>query len=53
VVKEDSDPFVYFSWILKIPYKIIEKSNKCKLNFAVLRVTRATTFSKYVYTFEL
>jgi hypothetical protein len=29
------------------------KSKNCKLNFVVLSVTRTTTFSKVVYTFEL
>jgi hypothetical protein len=33
--------------------KIVEKSKNSKLNFSVLSVTRTTTFSKYVYTFEL
>jgi hypothetical protein len=38
---------------LKNRFKIVEKSKNSKLNFAVLSVTRTTTFSKYVYTFEL
>jgi hypothetical protein len=33
--------------------KIVEKSKNSKLSFVVLSVTRTTTFSKYVYTFEL
>jgi hypothetical protein len=34
-------------------YKITEKYKNCKPNFFVLYVTRTTTFSKHVYTFEL
>jgi hypothetical protein len=30
-----------------------KKSKNSKLNFAVLSITRTTTFFKYVYTFEL
>jgi hypothetical protein len=33
--------------------KNFKKSKNRKLNFAVLSVTRTTTFSKCVYTFEL
>jgi hypothetical protein len=49
----DSYPFVLFSWHLQNAYKIIQKSKNSKPNFAVPSVTRPTTFSRYVYTFEL
>jgi hypothetical protein len=49
----DSTPFVCFSCKFEKSYKITEKSKNCKPNFIVLCVTRNTTFSKHVYTFEL
>jgi hypothetical protein len=52
-VQNDSPSFVCFSCDFEKSYKITEKSNNSKLNFVVLSVTRTTTFSKHVYTFEL
>jgi hypothetical protein len=37
----------------KNPYRIVERSKKCKPNFVVLCVTRTTFSTKHVYTFEL
>jgi hypothetical protein len=46
-------PFVCCSCKFEKSYKITEKSKNYKPNFFVLCVTRTTTFSKHVYTFEL
>jgi hypothetical protein len=50
---KDSPSFVCFSCDFEKSYKITEKSENCKLYFAVLSETRTTTFPKDVYTFEL
>jgi hypothetical protein len=51
--KMESSPFMCFSCNFEKSYIIVENSKNCKPNFGVLCVTRATTFAKYVYTFEL
>jgi hypothetical protein len=44
---------VCFSCDFEKSYKITEKSKNSQPNFVVLSVTRTTTFSQDVYTFEL
>jgi hypothetical protein len=44
--------FMYWVNLVK-SIKSCKKSKNSKLSFVVLSITRTTTFSKYVYTFEL
>jgi hypothetical protein len=46
-------PWCVMAETCKIHNKSQKKSKNGKPNFAVLYVTRITTFSKHVYTFEL
>jgi hypothetical protein len=49
--QEDSSLFCELVQHLVKSIKNRRKSKNSKLNFVVLRVTRTTTLSKYVYTF--
>jgi hypothetical protein len=51
--QKDSSLFCKLIQHLVKSIKIVEKSKNSKHNFAVLSVTRTSTLSKYVYTFEV
>jgi hypothetical protein len=51
--QKDSSLFCKLVQHLVKSIKIVEKSKNSNPNFAVLSVTRTTTLSKYVYTFEV
>jgi hypothetical protein len=53
LVEVDSSSLFPLVQDLKIPYQFVEKSEYWKPNFVVLCVTRTTTSSKHVYTFDL